>query len=302
MSDKKLISYFGLAFVLLVWGAGPLLTLELYKFYSPTFRMFFSECVLLIAYLIISGKHIKKLNMKYVKAGFATGIFLALANISQKIGLLYTTPARYSFLENLSVITVPIVMYIFTKKKPGLPTVVACVICLLSAFVLNGGLDGSAWGAGEILCAVSGLLYGFNIAGAALFAKELHAPLYLAMQSVIGIVTSLIFSLVLNFVSISGAPIEPIVFSLKPEHLLFAVLLTLVSSALCWIIRTNALKHIDATVVSVIMPFASVVTGLLSVMAGKDTLDFNLICGALLGLVAMLLPGIADMTKKLHNK
>lgn len=304
-TNKKTISYLGLFFVLFVWGAVPLIILHLYKYYSPTIRVFFSQAVLLIAYMLMSGKHLREFNLVYIKIGIPTGLFLALANISQKIGLMYTTPARYAFLENLSCISVPVLMYFLVKKKPVVKTVLSCFLCLASVFVLNGiSFDGaSSWGIGEILCALSGLLYGFNIAGTAAFAKKLYAPMYLAVQSGVGIIVSLIFSLVLNYTTVTSAsgvqvPLEKIVFSFKAEHILLLVLITVFSSALCWTIRTNAMKHIDASIISVIMPFSAVITGVLSVLFGNDTLDINLIAGGILGVAAVLISINEDMKRK----
>ena len=299
-TSKKFGAYVGMLFVVFVWGVAPLLMVHLNKIYSPVMRTCFVEAVLFVTYLLIAGKNIKKFNMDYIKVGIPTGIFLALANLTQKIGLLYTTPARYAFLENLSCISVPVLMYILIKKKPSVTTVLASVICLVSAFVLNGiSFSDGSWGIGEILCAASGILYGFNIAGTGAFAKKLYTPLYLATQSVMGFLISFILSLTLNNTYITTStglriPVEKIMFSFKPEDIIFLVTVALVVSAFCWIIRTYSMKYIDACVVAVIMPFSAVITSVLSVLTGNDTLNFNLVMGGILGLVAIFLSGIED--------
>lgn len=302
-SNIKIMSYIGLFFVVFVWGAVPLFTLQLYKFYSPTVRVCFSELVLVAAYLFLSRKHLKEFDLSYLKIGIPTGIFMTLANICQKIGLLYTTPAKYAFLENLSCITVPVIMFILARKKPKFTTILGCVVCLFSTFVLNGAsFSGTAFGVGEILCGVAGLLYGFNIALTGIYAKKLNTALYLATQAVTSFFVSLLFSILFNFISIptqAGAKIiEPIVFSFKPSHMLFVILLALISSALCWTIRTNAMKHIDASIVAVIMPFSAAVTGILSVLSGTDTFSLNLVLGILLGLFAIFLSSFDDIFKR----
>lgn len=303
--NPKFMSYIGLLFVVFVWGCSPLITLELYKYYSPSIRTFFAEVVLFITYIIISGKHLKEFNIEYIKVGIPTGFFLALANISQKIGLLYTTPAKYAFLENLSCITVPILMYFFVRKKPKFSTLLSCVVCLVSVFILNGVSfsDGPSWGIGEILCAISGLMYGFNIAGTGAFAKKLYPPMYLAVQATVGMVVSLIFALVLNFITIPNAsgvqvPVEKIVFSFKPELIIFSILVFVISSAMCWIIRTKSMKYVDASIVAVIMPFSAVITSVLSILTGNDTLNINIVLGGTLGILAIFLSSYDDIFKK----
>ena len=298
--NRKFLSYIGLFFVVFIWGTVPIVTLKLYDYYSPTVKLFFSQIILLISYLILSHKQLHNFNMNYIKSGIITGIFLAFANVTQKIGLMYTTPAKYAFLENLSCITVPITMYILVKKKANIITVISSITCLMSAFLLSGMTSDkmSGVGIGEILCAIAGLLYGFNIAGTSVYAKNLYAPLYLAVQAFVGTIVSFVFTLFLNTpLTIGGnsVVIEKIVFSFKPVHILAAIIVTLISSAMCWIIRTNASKHIDASIISVIMPFSSVLTGIFSVLTGHDTLSINLISGGLLSLLAILMSCFNDI-------
>ena len=303
--SKKSASYFGLFFVVFIWGCAPLFTLELYKYYSPSIRLFFTEIILVISYLIMSARHLKEFNKDYLKIGIPTGIFLALSNLSQKIGLLYTTPAKYAFLENLSCITVPIVMFILSRKKPTLMTILSCITCLAGIYILSGITpdDASAWGIGETLCAISGLLYGFNIAGTGVYAKKLYAPMYLAVQSSVGIISSFLSAIILSKLtttSVSGEiiPIEKVFYSLRPEHLIFLILVAVISSALCWTIRTNAMKHIDAGIVAIIMPLSSVITAILSVMTGKDVLNSNLVFGGIIGVIAVIMSCWDDIKKR----
>lgn len=300
LGSKKTTAFIGLIFVVLMWGIAPLCTMELNKHYSPTFKVAITDLILLVTYLIISRKHLKEYTIDYIKVGVPTGFFVAFANISQKVGLLYTTPAKFAFLENLSCITVPILMYILIKKKPTFMTVLSCIICLVSVFVLNGVTLDGGWGIGEILCALAGLLFGFNIAGTGAYAKNLYAPLYLATQTVVGFVVGLICSLIFNFVPFGAEQqvIEKISFSFDIKWLAFLLLFIVANSALCWIIRTNSMKHIDASAVAVIMPFSAVITSVLSVIWGSDQLTLNIVLGGTLGLIAIVMSSFGDREKK----
>ena len=294
-SDKaKQIAYLGLIFVILVWGVVPLITLKFYEVYSPTLRVAFLSLVCSVALFVISRKKLHLLDRSYFRVAIPTGIFLCLGNILQKIGLQYTTPTHYAFLENLSVLIVPVLLYAFTRKKPGILTVSGAILCLVSCFLLTGmGKEqGETSWLGDVLCALSGLAYGVNIAGTGVFAKKLYAPLYLMVQMSTETVISFGFALCLHT---SG--MEPIFFSLDWRWILGNVAIALINSTLCWIIRVNAMKHIDASVVAVMMPFSSVVTTVLSIAAGKDTLSMGLIGGTVLGLIAVILSGLGDRKK-----
>ncbi len=289
MKNKKLASYLGLFFVVFVWGLAPLVTYEIQKYYSPTFKTAFSELILIIVYLMMSVKHFKEFSFDYIKVGVPTGFFLALANISQKIGLLYTTPAKYAFLENLSCVAVPILMFFLVKKKIKFFTVISSVLCLAGVFVLNGVSFDGGWGIGELLCALSGILYGVNIAGTGAFAKKFYVPMYLAVQSVVGLISGLSISFVLD-----ATGIEKIVFPITPKLIGVLILIAVVSSALCWTIRTNAMKYISPSTVAVIMPFSAVITTVLSILWGLDSLTVGIAVGGIMVVAAIIISSFDD--------
>ena len=294
MKNKRTAAYIGLIFVIFLWGAGPLITLFFYKYYSPTMRVAFGSLTSGLAMLLVAGKRIKLLNRSYFKLALPTGLCLGLADISQKIGLQYTTPTNYAFLENLSVITVPLILFILIRKKPAPLTVLAIALCLASSLVLTGILtDGGSFGKGDILCAAAGMLYGVNIAITGRYAKGVCVPLYLSVQllcvSMLGFLSTFV---------LSGLGIEPYYFTLRLGTILLLVLFVLVSSTLGWLIRTAAMKEVDPTVVAVMMPFSSVVTVLVSVLSGTDTLTPSLVIGAVLGLSAIVLSGLGEREKK----
>lgn len=297
--------YAALIFVVFVWGVGPLLTAYNYKYYSPAICTATSALISAISLLLISLKHLKLLNRDYFKIAIPTGIFNSVASLLQKIGLQYTTPTNYAFLENLSCIVVPVLLFIFIRKKPSVITVLASVLCLVGSFILSGvnfSDNSIGFGKGEILCALAGIFYGVNIAATGVYAKKLYAPLYVMIQIWIHAAISFATAFALNAITVNGAPIEAIQFSWQFKHLLLPITLALVSSTLCWIIRTNVMKHIDASVVAVVMPFSAVIAGVSSVLFGMDELTLNLVLGGVIGFAAAMLSSFADILENKKRK
>ena len=305
--DKKTISYAGLIFVVLVWGTSPLTSKFFLDYYSPTLSVSVSSFISALMLLIIFRKKLKDITRDYFKIAIPFGLFYTVANLSQKIGLQYTTPTVYSFLENLSCIVVPFLSWWFIKKKPSVIQLLGSVVCLASAFVLSGlgsSGEGFSLGIGEILCALSGIFYGVNIAGTGAFAKKFDAGIYIMIQMFLESVVSLITAIVFHHIQVDGAPMEAIRFSWNPLLLCSRIAIVLISNTLCWIIRTNSTKHVDASVVAVIRPVSSIIAGMLSVIVGMDVLSVELVVGALLGLVAMMICAVGDIVadKKERNK
>ena len=291
-------AYLGLIFVILVWGSTPAINPFIYNFISPTITSVISGLAAALSLLPMVWGRLREIKSGYLWIAIPTGIINSVASVLQKVGLLYTTPAKYAFLENLSCVVVPIVMIILTRKKPSIYKLIAAVICLVGCFVLAGGEADIGFGIGEALCSLAGILYGINIALTGFFAKKLYAPLYVFIHMCVHAVASSISAVVFGSVEFNGVPISPIKFEWNIPIILLIAAIAIVSNTLCWTVRTNAMKRVDPTVVAIMMPFSSVVTAIISMIAGLDTLSHTLVIGAVLVLSATVLSGLADAKGK----
>ncbi len=266
--------------VVIIWGISPNITKGLLSYYSPGLRSAMSSVVAFVAMLIVCAKKLKNLNKEYFKVALPTGIFYSAACIMQSVGLVYTSPAMFSFLENLSCLVVPFLVWIMTKNRPSIFKFVGAILCLVSVFILSGGSDITSFnfGIGEILCGLAGMFYGVNIAVTGIKAKKLDAGLYLLIQFGVHMVVSTTYAFAF----------EEIAFSTKFLPLLVLVVLVLISTVLGWLIRTICLTHLDPSLVAVVMPFSSVVTTVISVILGTDILTWGLIVGAIVGVLAVI--------------
>ena len=292
--NSKQSAYVMLWFVVFVWAITPTINKLIYDFSSPTVVNTLASFLAFVALLIYCRKDLKFLNKKYFLVAVPTGVANAVGSLVQKIGLLYTTPSQYAFLENLSCITVPILMFLFIKKAPSFLTILSAILCLVGAFILCGLSFDSAmnFGIGEILCALAGIIYGFNIAGTGCFAKQLKASLYILIHMGVSTIVCLISTFVLNAVKVDGAPITPIYFSFKSVPAI--LLLALVSNVLCWIFRTNSMKKINPSTVAVIMPFSAVITSVVSIILGTDKFSLSLLIGGMIIFVSILFSSFGD--------
>ncbi|MBO5316128.1 MAG: DMT family transporter [Clostridia bacterium] len=287
--------YLSLCFVIFVWGMCPVINPYIYTVFSPTVCSGIGGLAAALSLVIMNFKNLKMINADYLKIAIPTGIINSVASIIQKIGLLYTTPARYAFLENLSCVVVPVMMFFLVRKKPGAIKIIASVLCLFGCFMLAGADTSCGMGVGELLCSLSGILYGFNIALTAVYATKLISGLYVLLHMVVHVFVSFAATISLNYIEIGGTPIEPMRFEWNFEMLAIIVVVAILSNTLCWTLRTDAMKHIDATIVAVMMPFSAVVTGLVSVALGLDSISYSFVIGALIVLLASILSGLGDL-------
>ena len=307
LKQKRTIAYVGIVAVVFVWGLYPIFASNLLASYSGGAFTFISSLISAVVLLPECLPRFRLLNRTYFKIAVPTGLFVGAANLMQKIGLRYTTPTRYAFLENLSCVVVPILLFLFIRKKPNFLTVLSSVLCLAGCFVLSGvGLSGGSLGVGEILCALAGVFYGVNIAATGVFALRLNAMLYVMIQMWVNVFVSGVAAIALDKITVHGQPIERFAFSFDPKNLILLTVLVLAIGTFGWIVRTEALKYVNASVVAVVMPFSSVVTGVVAVTVGLDTFGLPLLFGGLIILFSSILSSFADIresrTAKLHLK
>jgi len=300
LSGGKRPYYLALFFVVIVWGLDPVIMSYFYRYYSASVLTAIGTGVSFAMLLFLNRKKLSLLHARYFKVAAPVSALNSAACLLQKIGLQYTTPANYAFLEHLSCVIVPIMLFILIKKRPTLPQGISAVLCLCGCFILCGvGTAGPVSLAfGDILCALAGIMLGACIALTGVFAKGLDMSLYMVVHMGVYFLVSLLSTVGLNFLTLGGAVAEPIRFTFDLTLLLLASLFGLISIGLCWLLKNLATVRLEPTVVAIISPFAAVISAIASVLLGQDALHYNLIIGAALILAAVLFSDFPIFPKK----
>ncbi len=289
-SNGKIKYYLMLVSVVIIWGLVPSIKNELLTThnYPPEIMTSISAVIAFLAILIICIRHLKKLNLEYLKIAVVTGIFYSAACVMQNEGLKYTSSAMYSFLENLSCLVVPFLVWWLTKNRPSIFKFIGAIFCLASLFVLcfRNGFGSFGFGIGEILCGLAGLFYGVNIAVTGVKAKKLDPRLYLLVQFGVHAIVSCIYAVISTIIK---SQTQEIIFSFDITSILILVGMVLISTVLGWLIRTICLTHLAPSFVAIVMPFASIITAIMAVIMGEESLTSGLIIGAILGVLAAIL-------------
>lgn len=287
----KWVYYAALLFAVVFWGVSSVLYTYFYRYYSAAvltgIMTFFSA----IFFWILAGKRLKKIDKKFLKVAVPICAINAFANVLNRIGLQYTTPANYAFFENVSCIVVPVMMFLFVRKKPRLIQVIAGISCLIGCFIMCGvSLSGGfAIGVGDGLCLLSGVLVGVCVAGIGAYGKDMDTILFMVVY-----MTAYFLVSVLLAVGLDVAAIEPIKWTGGLPMLLLAAVFGLVDVALCWLLRTLAIQHIDPVTVATVSPCYAVITGILSVCVGIDKLTPKLVIGGSIIFLSAVIPEVLE--------
>lgn len=131
----------------LIWGCTFVITKTSLDDVGPFFltAMRFSIGALVLALLF--WKRLKDVDMKMLGAGARIGANLFLGFAIQSIGVLGTTPSKSAFLSSCYCALVPLLAWLFLRRRPDRWQVAAALLCVIGVGIisLNGDFRAS-WG------------------------------------------------------------------------------------------------------------------------------------------------------------
>ena len=291
---KTTLAHLGMVLTVVIWGITPLIgKFIMNKGYdSPALligvRALISAVVLAI-FLLVTGRF-KKLNKGYLLC-IPAGLIMGGAYIFQFIGLESTSLSKNTFLESFSVIAVPLAMLVFARAKPPLLSLLASLGCLVGAFILCGkGFDFSGFftapSMGDIFSAIGGFLFGVNIAFAKVFSKDKDPYIYVFFQMVV--TAALSFGYAIPFE-------KDLAFAWNFENIGLVLVLALICTVACWLLRTICIKRVSAVTCAVLNPMSAVIATSLSMGLQMEEFSWNVILGGAIIFIAIILSGLADI-------
>ena len=301
MTKKKILSLLGLIIVVVLWGIAPVSSKYLFDnhYYSPALLVGVRGALSIFAMLliIIINGDFKDFNKSYWIC-IPAGVFLGLAYLFQFIGLDSTTPAKNTFLESFSCIAVPICLFILTREKPSVSSIVASLVCVLGAFILCGnGFNFSALFTaptiGDIFSCIGGIFFGIDIAFTKVFAKGKNSRVYVFIQLIILTIMSFAYAI----------PFEKdLAFNWDFPIRMNVLFIGVICTAVCWVLRTKCISNVSAVTCAVLMPMSAVVAAFTSFICRMEAFSWNVVVGGVVITLAIIISGIFDAKKEIKER
>ncbi len=291
-------SYYLMLFsVIAVWGISPTIYTLFLRSFSASLLSTLCTFGSTVMFFFMARRKLKFLNRKFLSTALPISLMNAVACVMQRIGLQYTDPSSYAFLEHLSCAVVPIMLFFLLRKKPTLSEWVSCGMCLVGCFILGGIKFGTQIpvGIGDLLCGGAGITFGVCIALTAVSARGLDIHLFMMIHMVCYFGVSLLSTILLNAIRIDGTPLEAVRYVMDPALITRILLVGLLDVGICWLAKTEATRNLDPTLIATTGPLAAIITAVLSVSLGLEKVSTNLIVGAVLISSSVLLSGIEDL-------
>ena len=146
----------------LIWGSSFIVMKNAVDFISP-FTLLCIRFVLSTIFIsILFFNKIKKIKKQDLLGGFLAGLALFSAFSIQTFGLQLTTPGKNAFLTAVYCTIVPLLSWLYFKKKPDKAQIFAAILCFIGVGFVS--LDSSLKvNLGDLYTLIGGFLYAVHI-------------------------------------------------------------------------------------------------------------------------------------------
>jgi len=274
----------GLVISAVLWGGDYVVLKIALEGLNPLFinavRFGLATLLLLAAF----RKHLRRITLPVVGAGFVVGFLMFAAFATQTLGLTYTTAGKSAFLTSQYVIFIPLVSWLLFRRFPGIPVFISSGICVVGLAFLS--LEGSDWGSlvfafgpGEALTLACALFFGVNITAVEYYVRRVDPILLTLTETAFGAL----------FFCLSALIFEPAPSALTGVSLGALAYLATLGTALTHVLANLSLKFTPATHASVIFTLETVFALVFGSLFLREIITGPMIAGFALILAALFI-------------
>lgn len=260
---------------------------------TPVWQVALRFCLASLVFVPIFITQGKRPTRRLILQGTVLGIIIFFAFLCSTIGCVFTTASKSAFLTSVYVVVVPLLAWPLYKKAPAPSVFCAAVLCLAGIALLSLPPSFSGIGSvnkGDVYTLIAGIFFALHILAAAHFSRT-EAPLMLtAVQTFVTALCALIVAPLLE----GRLPIKCIVQLRSIGSLLF---LGILSSALCYILQNVGLAYVPPALASLFLSLESLFGALYSVLLLHDVFSPQMMWGAALMFLSVIIAELAPHKK-----
>lgn len=267
------------ATVPLAWGMSYLFVL-LGAYEIPATELVSLHCGLAFVALVLPFFHHlqKTFSWKMMIYSAFAGLLLFAVFYGLVVGVVDTSASTAGFLASTTIVIVPIIQAMMTRKIPDLKTIVAILIVLSGLFLLTGA-DLSQFNFGAIMCLMAAALYAIYIILSKYFVERVDAMSLGIWQLGFASLYALVGTFALE------RPVLP-----HSGTIWAAVLgLALICSAYGWVMQTIVQAYVSAEFTSFIFSLEPIFTAFFALLFFGEWLSSLAYLGTILIFIGVLL-------------
>lgn len=275
---NKKNAYIMLITITILWGISFPVMDYLLNHINPYNFIMIRYLISAILMTIIYFKTIKSIDYKHIKASISIGVPFAIAAISQMVGLEKTTSTNAAFITGLTVIIVPIIMWIFDKVKPNGWTKVGIIGSLIGVAIMTNVTSFKSINIGDVIVFIGTIGFGGQICLIGKLASKLDPiKLTLIQFYVVSICT-------MPFVNIDNLANMQLDFKM----VLGLCFIVCVCTVFALTVQNKVQHYVSSAHVGIIFLLEPVASIIFSKLLG-DIISINQVIGALLIILSMII-------------
>lgn len=274
-----------------IWGFTFVTVQNAVSFLEPhafnTIRFSIAALLLIIWLLLFNRSQLKEVHKYSIKAGIILGVFLFIGYSFQTIGLVYTTSSKAGFITGLSVILVPLFLFIFYQTKLTANNIIGALSATVGLYLLTLA-NAVSVNIGDLYVFICAIGFALQIIFTGKYTSSyptlLLTIIQLATVSILSFAASFLFENTTNNFQLS---------ILYQKEVWFALLITSVfATALAFIIQTGVQKYTTSTRVALIFAMEPVFAAITAYFYNQERLLSSAWIGCALILAGMILAEI----------
>lgn len=276
----------------IIWGMGFIVVKNSLDYMSSLYLLAFRFTIGFLGMALLSIKLFYQLNKTYFLQGMVLGGCMFVAFFFQSEAVNYTTVGKNAFLTAAYVVFVPILVWLFYRKKPSLQIIGATILCFTGIGLLS--LDSSlTMNLGDLLTLVCAVFYALHIVFSAKFFENGSSPVLLnVLQLGFAALFAWIFALVQGPVPLK---------SFNQDAIIGIVYLGICCTMLGFLFQAIGQKHTSPSTASILLSTESVFGVIFSTIFLKELITLKMILGCSIIFISLILTQV-DIKLPKKNK
>ena len=231
-----------------------------------------------------------KLNDTYIKntvvGGVCCGVFLTAGSLFQQVGVVYTSAGKAGFITAMYMLIVPVINFVFFKRKNSLRVWLAVLIGVVGMYILCVR-EGFSLTMGDTLVFICAFMFSGHILCCDYFVSKGDAIMISAIQFAVSSVISTVIAFIFEdptWAKISSAAI-PILYC------------GLISGGVGYTLQIVAQKFTDPTIASLLMSLESVFAVIAGALLLHERMNLQELVGCVVMFAAIILVQLPEKKK-----
>ncbi len=276
-----ILSSIGMLVTTAIWGFAFVVVKDTVDSVPPVYMMAFRFTIATVGLVLLTFGRLKNLDGSTLIHGIIIGGCLFAAYLLQTVGIQYTTAGKNAFLTAVYVILVPLILWLLTRRFPGLHIIVAAVMSLVGIALLTLQEDLTV-NRGDVMTLFCGVFFALQI----IFIARYNATEDAILLTVLQLATAAILSWLCAPFLDGPIPLR----ALEERRVFLSILyLGLLSTLLAFLLQNICQKYTPVSVAAILLSLEAFFGVLFSWIFLDERMTAPMMAGCLILFVAIVL-------------